>query len=87
MRRISRILVLAAALAASPAAASPGPDERTDPSRGYVPGSEQDPFSQTYDGREAERAREAREREQPKPGPCDGSCACGHHAAEHPKKA
>jgi hypothetical protein len=87
MRRIVQVFAVAAALAAFPAFAE-GPDSWTDPSGGYVqPGSERDPFSQTYTGRDPEEARAERERELKRASPCDKTCACGHKGAaqEHPK--
>lgn len=83
MKRIAQVIALAAALGAFPAFAG-------DP----APGSERDPFSQTYIGRDpeeirAERERDVRaevervvraerERERAQASPCDRSCPCGH---------
>lgn len=77
--------MLAAPLAAFPAFADQDPAE---PNRGYVqPGSERDPFSQTYTGRDPEEVRAERERELRNAGRCEASCACGHKGAaqERPK--
>jgi hypothetical protein len=81
MRRITQVLVVAAALAALPA----GADVQRERSQAPIPGSDRDPFSQTYTGRDsANEARAEREREQKKASPCE--CACGHKGAaqEHP---
>jgi hypothetical protein len=86
MRRIAQAFVVVAALAAFPVLAEEG---RKD----YVPGSERDPFSQTYTGRDPEEVRAEREREHEhehrKASPCDRTCACGHHhgAAQERTKA
>ena len=80
MRRIAQALAVAAALAAFPAFADEGQD--------YVPGSERDPFSQTYTGRDPEEVRAERERELRNAGRCEASCACGHKGSvqeQHPK--
>jgi hypothetical protein len=85
MRRIAQVLAIAAALAAFPAAADV---ERTRGARtdGPIRGSDRDPFSQTYDGRSPEDARDLRDREE-KGMSCETSCACGHaaEAQQHPK--
>jgi hypothetical protein len=84
MRRITQLLAIAAALAASPALA----DEVT------IPGFDQDPFSQTYSGfrsdepRDGERAKDARKDEGKDTMRCDRDCPCGHHRAQRqPVKA
>jgi hypothetical protein len=72
MKRIAQIIAIAAALAAFPAFADGG-----DP----IPGSDRDPFSQTYTGRDPEEVRAERARERAEATPCDRSCPCGHKAA------
>jgi hypothetical protein len=76
MKRIAQVIAIAVALAAFPAAADEGEP---------IPGSDRDPFSQTYTGRDPEEVRAEREREQRKAS--HGTCACGHKGAaqEHPK--
>jgi hypothetical protein len=66
-----QVIAVVAALAAFPAVADEGEP---------VPGSERDPFSQTYTGRDPEEVREEREREQGKVSRCDRTCPCGHDA-------
>jgi hypothetical protein len=80
MRRIAQVIVVAAALAGFPALA--------DEDRDYVPGSERDPFSQTYIGQDPDEVRAARERElraeidravrAARERAAASACSCGH---------
>ncbi len=77
MKRITQVIAIAAALAAFPALAQEAAP---------IPGSDRDPFSQTYDGQPTEKVQAQREKHQRSA--CDRSCACGHHRAkQEPTKA